>query len=322
MFALPPVFTQNIEVNRISDRMIILNENYFRSVAILTNRGVILIDTREPLEKMEEIKRIINQEFNTDTFCYIINTHGCPEHILGNAAFPNTPVIMNDNFFNRKKMYAMQKKYIDSLEIICSDTVGKVEQDDICSRLEEGKNWRKYCIKAMKIKPDISFSEKMNLYFDSLTIQMVLTGLGHGYSTFIYIPEENFLHVSTLSNNWGITKFTIPEYLDGSDFLPYQIETLKDFITISDSLKYIVPCHGEYYSADILKQMLRYYTEMYDFAKESVFDKKDYNTYKSECSIEKRFSNYELFRNLSDKEIQRHNENIDWLWDYFRKLGD
>ena len=161
----------------------------------------------------------------------------------------------------------------------------------------------------------------MNLYFDSLTVQMVLTGLGHGYSTFIYIPEENFLHVSVLSSNWAITKFTIPGDMDGSDFLPYQIKTLKDFIPISDSLRYIVPCHGKYYSADILKQMLSYYTEMYDFAKESYSSNTDFNTYRSECTIEKRFLKYELFQNLDDKEIQRHDENIDWLWNYFSQFN-
>lgn len=225
IFAVYTVFAQ-IEVERFSNRIIILNENYFRSVAINTNKGVVLIDTREPLEKMEEIKKIVKQEFDTDTFCYIINTHGCPEHILGNPAFPNTPVIMNENFFNRKKMYARQKNYVDSLEIVCNRIIDTALSDEICSKLEDGKNWRECCIKALKITPNITFSESMNLYFDSLTIQMFLTGLGHGYSTFIYIPEENFLHVSTLSDHWAITKFSIPDYLDGSDFLPYQIKTL------------------------------------------------------------------------------------------------
>ena len=145
IFTLSSVFAQEIEVDRVSSRIIILNENYFRSVAIRTNKGVVLIDTREPLEKMEEIKRIVKQEFDTDTFCYIINTHGCPEHILGNLSFPNTPVIMNENFFNRKKLYAVQKNYIDSLEIVCNHTTDTVVQNEICSRIEDSKNWRKYC---------------------------------------------------------------------------------------------------------------------------------------------------------------------------------
>jgi glyoxylase-like metal-dependent hydrolase (beta-lactamase superfamily II) len=322
IFTLSSVFSQNIKVDRISKRIIILNEDYFRSVAIYTNKGVVLIDTREPLEKMEEIKQIIKQEFKTDTFCYIINTHGCPEHILGNPAFPNTPVIMNENFFNRKKMYARQKKYIDSLEIVCNQTNDTVNQDEKCTNLDGGRNWRNYCIKALKIKPDISYSKKMNLYFDSLTIQMVFTGLVHGYSTFIYIPEENFLHVSTLSSKYAITKFRIPENLDASDFLPYQVNTLKDIIGISNSIKYVVPCHGDYYSSGILKQMLGYYTDMYYFAKKSYSSKMKYNTFKSECTIAKRFSTFELFQNLNEEELQRHNENIDWLWNYFKQQDD
>lgn len=314
---LSSLVAQEIEVERMSDRIMLLNEDYYRSVAINTNKGVVLIDTREPLEKMEEIRQLITQEFNTDSFCYIINTHGCPEHILGNAAFPNIPVIMNDNFFNRRKLYGEQKKYIDSLEIVCEQTTDTVELNENCSQIEQGKNWRKYCIKAMKIKPDITYSEKMNLHFEGLSIRMLLTGLGHGYSIFIYIPEERFLHVSTLSSNWAITKFKIPQYLDGDYFVPYQIKTLQDIIRITDSLDFVVPSHGDPYAPIVLKQMLRYYTELYQFAYDSYASNMDYDTFKSECSIEKRFSTLKLFQNLNEEELQRHNENVDWLWDYF-----
>ena len=315
------VYAQKIEVDRITDRILILNENYFRSVAIHTEKGVVLIDTREPLEKMEEVKQIVKQEFGTDTFCYIINTHGCPEHILGNRAFPNTPVIMNENFFNRKKIYGMQKKHVDSLEVVCNHTTDTALHNEICNRIEDSKNWRKDCIKALNIEPDITYSEKMNLCFDGLTIQMVLTGLGHGYSTFIYIPEEKFLHVSTLGSRWAIPKYTIPKYLDAAEFLPYQIKTIKDIINISDSLTFVVPSHGDYYAPDVLKQMLSYYTNMYDFAMESYSSKTDYDTYMSECNIIKLFAEYDLFKDLEDKEIQRHHENIDWLWNYFKQYS-
>lgn len=58
---------------------------------------------------------------------------------------------------------------------------------------------------------------------------------------------------------------------------------------------------------------------MYDFAQLSFFSKMDYNTFKSECTISKRFSKVELFQNLNDEEIQRHNENLEWLWKYFNQ---
>lgn len=317
--SLSTLLAQKIEIDRVSDRIILLNEDYFRSVAVETDKGVVLIDTREPLEKMEEIKQLIKQEFNTNSFCYVINTHGCPEHILGNTALPNTPAIMNDNFFNRKKLYREQKKYIDSLEIVCEQTADALEQNENCSQIEQGKNWRKYCIKALKINPDITYSEKMNLYFEGLSIQMLLTGLGHGYSTFIYIPEERFLHVSTLNSNWVITKFQVAPYLDGAYFLPYQIKTLQDIISISDSLEFVVPSHGEPYDPTVLKQMLVYYTELYAFASESCSSNMNYDTFKLECNIEKRFPRLELLQNLNAEELERHNENVDWLWKYFSK---
>lgn len=316
-FSLLPAFAQKIEADRISENILVLNEDYNRCVAVLTNKGVVLIDTRMEKEKMLEMKQLIKQEFKTDSIIYIINTHGCPEHVLGNSFLPNTPAIMNSNFFNRKKIYEHQKAYIDSLENECLHSNDTSIQNSCCKQFEQSKTWRPYCVKALKVEPDITYSEKMNLYFDNLTIQLVLTGLGHGYSTFIYIPEEKFLHSSTFGNRLKLPQITIPPFMDSAAFLPYQISVLKDFITVSDSIEYVVPGHGDYYSSDELKQKLNYYVNMYKLAKNLADTETDLEAFKTKFTLETIIPEFKPADDIKEKELETHRKNIDWLCNYF-----
>lgn len=323
LFAVSGLISVNadsIEVDRLSERIVILNEGYHRVVAVNTEKGIILIDTRWPKEKMEEIKQLLLlQEFNSDKVCYIINTHGCPEHILGNPALPNTPVIMNKRFFNRLKIYAQQKQDIDSLQFQCEHTdLDTSKQRKICEEYERRKFWRDICIEAQKIKPDVTFSEELNLYFENLTIQIKYTGLGHGYSNFIYIPEERFLHSSTIGHKDVPHKITIPQFTDNPEFLSWQNQVLKNMIDQCDSIRYVIPGHGEYYTGNELKQILNYFITMYDGVKQALEDNQNIESFKKEYTIDKKFANYTLFKDLGDETIKRHNKNIDFLWNHVR----
>lgn len=314
---------QEITVDRLTERIVVIDEGYFRSVAILTEKGVVLIDTRQPLAKMTEIKALIKQEFGVDTICYIINSHGCPEHIGGNSAFPEATVLMNDGFFKRKELYEEQKAAVDSFEVQCNNEhLSDSSREAFCTKFKGGEGWRRACIYALEENPDITFSRELTLHFEELSIQVVLIGLGHGYSNFIYIPQERFLHTSTINEQRRPLLFWVPIKADVEEFLPYQINKLQYFLSVCDSVDYIVPGHRDYYQSNELKQMLSYYINLYTLAEAYYTTNSVYEDFEACLAIGNNFKNFGWLKDLTTEELKRHNDNVLWLWTYLENKND
>jgi hypothetical protein len=313
-------FASDKEVDRISDRIAVINDGYFRVVAINTGEGIVMIDAHVSVEDMQACKELIAKEFNTNDFKYIVYSHGDLEHILGYPVFENSIHIGHLGLRIRNKRNAKYLAVIDSIlpekekELAILDSTA----ENHSTMLDEinGLKWRMQAIQsAMKLKPDIEFSDRMNLTFDSLTVELIYYGMGHGYSIFVSVPEEKFLYCSTASSTIPIP-FWFLEY--NTDFVDVNrsIGILSEFVNQPDTLNHIIPCHGPYLTNNLLKENYDYHKIMYEYIKDAVNEGMTLEEVSKNLALDKIFANYSFAQNINDETIEKHTKNIELLWYY------
>ena len=95
-----------ITVQQMSDRVIVLRVGdkapfgdiiVNNVVAVNTQRGILLIDTGYYPQSAKTMRNLIQELFGRDDFAYVINTHWHWDHINGNQAFADVPIIGHKN---------------------------------------------------------------------------------------------------------------------------------------------------------------------------------------------------------------------------------
>lgn len=138
-----------IVVQRFSDRVILLTDDPTfgeTTVAIASNRGLVVIDTSGSPESAVRIRRAIEQEFGRSDFAYVINTHHHWDHTSGNQAFADAVIIGHD------ACYAQMLRGADPKEHILNSINASVAQWDLSletldpesERAQRIRAWRDY----------------------------------------------------------------------------------------------------------------------------------------------------------------------------------
>ncbi len=317
------LFASEMEVDRISDRIIVINDGYFRVVAINTSEGIVLIDAHVSEEKMETCKELIKQTFNTNKIKYVIYTHGDLEHVLGYPVLINSTHIAHLGMRIRIKRNAETLHYIDSIlperetELARTDTTAK----NFPPLLDEVNSlrWRKQALQtAMNLSPDIEFADRMTLQFDTLTVEIIYYGMGHGYSNFIYVPEERFLHSSTASTILPVP-FWFLEYNTAFVDVDGSLDVLSQFVHQQDTLNRIVPCHGPYLKNKELQELYDYHKVIYETVKTGFGEGKTLGLIQEELAIPKAFADYDFAQKTNEDDLEKHKLNIEWMWKYIEE---
>jgi hypothetical protein len=314
------IFASDKEVDRITDRIAVINDGYFRVVAINTGEGIVMIDAHVSVEDMQACKELIAKEFNTNVFKYIVYSHGDLEHILGYPVFENSVHAAHLGLRIRNQRNAKYLAVIDSIlpekekELAMLDSTA----ENYNSILDEinGLKWRKQAIhSAMKLKPDIEFSDRMTFTFDSLTVVLIYYGMGHGYSIFVSVPEDKFLYCSTASSKIPIP-FWFLEY--NTDFVDINrsIGVLSEFVNQQDTLNHIIPCHGPYLTNNMLKENYDYHRIMYEYIRTAVKEGKTLEEVREKLALDKIYADYVFAQNINDETIEKHKKNIELMWNY------
>ncbi len=318
---LIPILGFSIDIDTITNKIIVLNEGYDRVSAIKTSKGIVIIDTHKSTADMSKMKKAIVDYFNDSNFVYVINTHPCLEHINGNSLFPNVPKIAHSNFAVTEKPDSNDNRIgflntqIPKLQLELTTTTDTSKQNKLQKQLDYFSAMRNDFFKSA-LQPDLSFSDRLSVKVGDLTFEMVYIGDGaHGNSSIlIYIPEEKTLFTGSAlamppiiykTGGW-ITRHDVDRWT----------KVLDEFIGKPD-LENVVASHIKYYTKGDLTEMRDYYSLISTTIKENqtkgltkneTFDMLDYKV------INKRF---EIFDD-NEKSKERHDNNIMILWDYFK----
>jgi len=154
---------QPVEFRKISDRLFeIVGGRGAQGGAYIGDDGVLVIDAKmdkASVDKVVEgIKRITGKPIK-----YLVNTHGDGDHIVGNRYFPeDVTIIAHEN---------CRKDFL------------------LPGRNGAASQWREPDLAPFV--PSLTFSDKMNIYLGSKTVELWYFGVGHTTGdTVIYFPEE------------------------------------------------------------------------------------------------------------------------------------
>jgi glyoxylase-like metal-dependent hydrolase (beta-lactamase superfamily II) len=203
-----------INVIEINDRIVIVKFGSDAVTAIKTSKGIVLIDAGISTYLTGRYKKIIENHFSPEKFCYVINTHGHHDHIRGNSLFPEAQIIGHEYC---QKDAPMGGTSSDSLLIKIRKTIDDYDQQLQIS-IPNTAGWNdsftqkiRYMCSYLDVEnnvpfklPDITFSDSMMLDCGDITFEMIYFGKLHSNSDIlIYVPEIQTLFTGDLFSKYG-----------------------------------------------------------------------------------------------------------------------
>lgn len=203
-----------IQINRINDKTIMVLFGSDAITAINTNKGIILIDAGISTGLTSKFRDQIKTEFQSDSFVYVINTHAHHDHNRGNSVFNKSKIVGHENgskeienqWEDPEKVKKAVGKIIEEYEL----ELQKYEQNSEGwynafkqkTRYQNSYNDVENLIPIMK--PDITFSDSLNIDMRNITFELKYFGKCHSISDIlIYVPELKLLFTGDLMFQYG-----------------------------------------------------------------------------------------------------------------------
>ncbi len=233
--------TEPIKRNRISERVVVYEYLNVNVTAVKSIDGILIIDSHRSPATMTHIMQAIENDFGSNNFLYVINTHSDHDHSSGNQVFPHSSIIGQDNCPT-----AMRQLPTDSPEMISyiqskiSDMVG---QEEMNAELETWKQLHVSIEEDYRVTPpDKTFRDSLTLHMNDLTVSMAYCGNAHtDNDIIIYIPEEGLVFTGDLFTSKYGFGFSVNPMNDVHRVLSVMEHILKD----PAGVKQIIPGHGQ-----------------------------------------------------------------------------
>jgi glyoxylase-like metal-dependent hydrolase (beta-lactamase superfamily II) len=253
-----------ITVRRLSPRAAIFNGGNWDNavVALATAKGIVVIDSGISKSVASAYREAIRAEFRRNDFAMLINTHEHNDHILGNNAYSDLPIVAHESV--RSAMLRMQADpaiLAHLLEVPEKDEAGYrkflLERNP---KALETPDWARYQ-RFWKIveadyrsgldlaPPTITFDQRMTLHLGDVTVRLMYFGCTHSVGDiFIQVPEENLV----LTGGVFHPANQIPMLRAGdkpSEALTPQLvnnwfAVLHDVLGAADDKTQFIACHG------------------------------------------------------------------------------
>jgi len=233
-------------------------------VAVSSEDGIVVVDTGYFPSSANELRKLITEVFGRDDFAYVINTHSHWDHVSGNQAFSDIPIIGHAN------LPGPLARFEEGLTAFFDSREARMEYwRDRLSQLEPGTPealeaagwaWAHGCfleeakMRYEVIPPRLTFREQLTLHLGDLTLELVhVPGLHTEEDLVVYIPEEGVLITGDLfSPGQGIQ---IPD--SAFSTVPMALEMLSRFLESDPPPKMVIPGHCCLQDAAWLEEMCR-----------------------------------------------------------------
>ena len=203
-----------IAINRINDNVIIVSFGYDAITAINTRKGVVVVDAGISSELTARYRKIIEKEFQTSYFSYLIITHGHPDHNGGNSVFQNASIVAHYNSIQElSDQWKDTDKVKNNLKKIVAeyDTALQLSAQYTDEWSEIFKQRIRYLSayndfeNHIPIKyPKITFTDSLLIDMEDITIEMLYFGKCHsGSDILVYVPRFEILFVGDLFSKYG-----------------------------------------------------------------------------------------------------------------------
>ncbi len=319
-----------IRTNRISEKILVLTEDSPLEnivVAIASKKGLVVVDVSGCPITAAKMREIIVQEFGRSDFAYVINTHYHWDHTWGNMAFNDVSIIGHEKCI--KKMHQDQlnlSQYISKYGQIYYDTIEKLK--NLPPNSEEKKiltrdsHFYSRVYQSIKdnfkiIPPNITFKDRLNLYLDDITMELIYFGNAHSdCDILIKIPEEKLLLTGDLFLERGWLPFFNKEIeID----VPRWIKVLSSVLDDKTTIKHVIPGHKDIWPREKLVLWQNYIVELWEGLVDAEAKGLDLESVIEKFPFDQKFSYLKEYGHTDAKLQNFHNNNIISFWRQLKK---
>ena len=263
---IPPAATSDlgITVSRLSPRVAVVhtapwtwNNSY---VAIATRKGIVVIDSGFSKTIAQAVRKAIETEFKRSDFAYLILTHEHSDHIFGNSAYADVPIVGSDLMRGAILKMKADPAIVADRFAIPGQTLGKMREELLKDPKAADKTqvaqaetfWKivqaDYASGVEYLPPTITFDRRLALNLGDVTVHLFSYGHWHSIAdTIVSIPEENIVrlgailygdHLPVVKNPYGPAETMTPAMVDN------WVAILKEVVAQSDDKTQFISCHG------------------------------------------------------------------------------
>ncbi|UCC73725.1 MAG: tetratricopeptide repeat protein [Gemmatimonadota bacterium] len=192
----------HIEVSQLADRLYLLSTDQgsytTNTIAFVGEDGILLVDTQSE-DDAEELKRAVDA-FGRGTPKYIVNTHRHVEHVGGNAAFGDAPIVI---------AHALVPAKLRSGSYLFDEFPDETF-------------------------PDITLADSLTLYFNGERIRILaLPGSHDDNEIIVHFTESKVVHLSSLVNGFNFPSVDADgDVLRFAELVAKAIELLPEDVVI------------------------------------------------------------------------------------------
>ena len=207
--------TPEIKVHRLSPRAAVFNlgaqEQAVAILALATQRGIVVVDAGMDLDIAKACRSAIQAEFKRSDFVYLINSHGHDEHIFGNGAYADLPIVGQELSRDRalNEIAFMRSYFLKNDPTMLETPQFTLYERAMPKSFEPPRNAQNPdTIKALvaryrqglaSVPPSITFDRQMTLHLGDMTMRLDYFGQAHSPTDIVIsVPEENLAMTGSL----------------------------------------------------------------------------------------------------------------------------
>lgn len=317
------VFQPEFITSRPNDRVLVIRPgggSPTNTVAIASDKGIVVIDTGMSRSLASIIRKKIEQEFNRNDFIYLINTHHHNDHIFGNQVYSDIPIIAHDlcPVRMREEMSSPEKviEWCDGVIARLEKQTSTMEKDSAdYQRLVNLVGYYNIIKRDQQsgftpTYPNVTFNDRLNLDLGDLKISIFhFPGLHSDDDILIYLHEDKIL----ISGDAVIGEDWMP-MLFGPQNLEHLFRAWEDILK-SGVDQIIVGHPGNEVSPETFRMRYKYFTELYEKIKSAKKNGLSLEEAKSALSLESEFPYMKDVKIKSNSSWPSfHEHSIEVLW--------
>lgn len=259
-----------IQIDRLSDKVVVLDYLNVRVSAIEGRNGLIVIDTHRSPSIMAEMKELIENTFGRNDFLYIVNTHGHWDHSSGNQVFPDSILVGHKNcpeFMRQNPANSIRNIWYTNQRL----TELKTELRDVEKNSDEANDLRlKINVREMMLEdfqakyrvtpPVRTFEHSLTLDAGDITVILIYCGRAHtNNDILVYVPEEKLVFTGDLFHNSKSFGFSVTKMTD----VPQMLSALDRILDNDTHIEFVVTSHTERMTGDDLHAIRALLVEKY-----------------------------------------------------------